>query len=190
MHTVSLPEAVAKSVAAFRLFLTFDRRQLERFGDDIPSVWKSFWAPAMMLPLHFVLTVAIDSGGAITAGPVERWLTELTTYAVDVVYWPLAMVLVADLLQKPEHYARYVAAYNWCSIPMAVIAVLLLAIFGVQNGTLGLPGIVLMFWMILFRIILARRVFDVPIAVGVALAAADFMIGQLVLGMRAGILYG
>ncbi len=191
MHTVSPSEAAGKIEAAFRFFLTFDRGQLPRFGDSIADVWKSFWAPVIVLPLHLWITLALDAGTAVDRVPfLTRTITELAAYAIDVVYWPLAMVMLADLLQKPEAYARYVSAYNWVIVPASVIATGILVGFGADSGTLGLPGLALLFWMILFRIKLARRVFDVPIGVAVALAAGDFFLGQLVIAMRAGVLLG
>ena len=47
-----------------------------------------------------------------------------------------------------------------------------------------------MFWILLFRIRLARKVFDVPVGVAVALTAGDFFLGLLVSGMRASVLVG
>lgn len=192
LHPISPAEAAGRIEAAFRFFLTFDAKQLPRFGEDIEDVWKSFWAPVLVLPLHLLIALTLDGGTAAENVPwLTRLIAELSAYAIDVVYWPLAMVMICDLmLKQPEAYARYISAYNWVIVPASVIATGILVGFGATGGTLGLPGIVLMFWLILFRIKLARRVFDCPMGVAIGLAAADFFLGQLVIGMRAGVLLG
>jgi|GEM_PF-6256147 hypothetical protein len=191
MQTLTPAEAAGRIEAAFRLFLTFDTKQLPRFGDDISDVWKSFWAPVFVLPLHLWITLARDVGTPADAAPfLYRLVTELSTYAIDVVYWPLAMVMFADLLQRPEGYARYVSAYNWVAVPVSVIATGIVVTMGADGGTLGLPGVALLFWMLLFRIKLARKVFDCNIGIAVALTAGDFFLGQFVIAMRAGVLAG
>jgi len=188
---VSAAEIVARTQAAFKLFLTFDEKQLDRFGDDMSDAVKSFWAPILVLPLSLWITLMRDAGTAVDQTPLlARLITELSAYAIDVVYWPLAMVMIADLLQKPESYARYVSAYNWSIVPITIIATGLAAVFGVANGTMGLPGVALMFWILLFRIRLARKVFDLNVGVAVALVAGDFFLGLLVSAMRAGVLLG
>ncbi|MEQ8602333.1 MAG: hypothetical protein RIB45_03365 [Marivibrio sp.] len=188
---VSAAEIVARTQAAFKLFLTFDEKQLERFGDEMSDAVKSFWAPILVLPLSLWITLMRDAGTVVDQAPLlPRLITELSAYAIDVVYWPLAMVMIADLLQKPESYARYISAYNWTVIPITVIATGLAAVFGVTDGTMGLPGVALMFWILLFRIRLARKIFDLNVGVAVALVAGDFFLGLLVSAMRAGVLVG
>lgn len=193
LHTISPAEAAGRIEAAFRFLLTFDRAQLPRFGDGIEDVWKSFWAPVLVLPLHLLITLTLDAGTAVERAPaMTRIVAELAAYAIDVVYWPLAMVLFSDLLLKrPEMYARYISAYNWAIVPASVLATGILVGFGTtEGGTLGLPGLALLFWLILFRVKLAQRVFDCHLGVAMALAAGDFFLGQLVLAMRAGVLLG
>lgn len=188
---VSAAEIVARTQAAFKLLLTFDEKQLPRFGDQISDAIKSFWAPILVLPLSLWITLMRDAGTAVDSAPfLPRLVVELSAYAIDVVYWPLAMVMIADFLQKPERYARYISAYNWTIAPITIIATGLAAVFGVEGGTMGLPGVALMFWILLFRIRLARKVFDVPVGVAVALTAGDFFLGLLVSGMRASVLVG
>lgn len=189
MHTVSLVEAVTKSKAAIRYFLTFEKAELSRFGDDIPAVWKSFWAFAIVAPLQFYIAAALYEGTPAEQVPwLTRLIAEISGYAIQAVYWPLAMVLFADLLQKPEGYARYVSAYNWCVVPATILSFLLVMIFGVSDGAAGVPGLILTFWVILFRIKLARHVFDVPVGVAIALAAGDFLLGAFVVWMQSGVL--
>ena len=190
MVTVSAAEAVGKSLAAFRLFLLLDRRQLDRFGDDLESVRKSFWAPVLMAPIVLWRVSVGDPDMAPAYGWLGQSVADLSMLAINIVYWPLAMVTVSHMLQKPERFARYVAAYNWVSVPVTAIWLVLALAFGTEAATLGGPALLLLFWALLFRIVLARRVFDAPLGVGIALAAADFMLGQIVLGLRASVIFG
>ena len=115
---------------------------LDHFDDSIERFWRSFWAAAVCAPLFVIIMLSIPQ-----ASPPKDWtrffLVAAFNYAIAWSLWPLVMIYLADWIDRPNRYCRYIQAYNWAQVVGTTFKTIVIALAGGMGGQ-GL-GILLTF---------------------------------------------
>lgn len=125
-------EIVQALYGAWRLFLR-DPVGIQFFDDDVPAFWKSFWCAVVVLPGYILLRVLSPGEPSPEGAILLNWSAETVTYVIGWVAWPLVMGHLVPLLDREDHYVRYIVAYNWATGPQVLLYLVVLSI--------GLSGI-------------------------------------------------
>ncbi len=89
-----------------------DADGLACFDDSPAGFWRSFWVAALLAPLAMV-TMLVHAATLEDPEATRYVLLGAIGYVVTWVAFPLAMVYVCDLLERPQRYIRYIVAHNW-----------------------------------------------------------------------------
>ena len=175
---ITAPEVARAMYGVWRLAL-FDRTGIEQFGDDAEAFWRSFYAMLIAAPFYIILISLRLSGLETTNGPVHIFFVEVIAYVIGWFAYPFIMLYVVELLDRREHYYRYIAAYNWATVPL--IAVLTIISVVVDGLDVALPSAALLSFMITLVILvywwfIARVGLDIQ-RWAAAIAGLDFCLG-------------
>jgi hypothetical protein len=107
--------------------LFLDTRGLAQFDGSRSGGLRSFWAIALVLPLN-VAIIAIDQlGPAQDVLPPHSAVLQLIGL---VIAWPALLLVIYILARwygRAERYWLFVTTYNWTQIPIAIAAMLIIA---------------------------------------------------------------
>jgi hypothetical protein len=152
---------------------------------DEPPPATSDWAP-------------VPAADADTAERSEdRLLTDISimvdsiTYVISWAAWPLVMAYLTPMLDREAEYFRYVVAYNWSGGPqmLVLITMLLIGWSGfIPKDFLALLNLGALVVILLYHMFILRVVLRAAGLLSFALVVGEFMLGQMVLLIRHGML--
>lgn len=108
-------EISAALTGAWRL-LFLDSKAVQYFDDSVEGFWKSFFAAALILPAHLILSWMHLAGLPLTAGPIRIVLVEGIGYVISWVAFPLLVFYLCEAMGRSQTYMRYIIAYNWFQV--------------------------------------------------------------------------
>ena len=112
---ITLRDVVAGLTGAWRL-ARFDPNGMSYFDTTITGFWRSFFAAVICAPAYIVM-VALDVHQTPVPASVERLVAvHSIAYVISWTAFPLAMTWAARLLDREQHYLRYITARNWASV--------------------------------------------------------------------------
>lgn len=111
---------VARSLYAVWRLLHWDGSAIRYFDGTRGAAIRSFWAAAIGAPLYAVIAV-VGYGPPASGDPLRATAVLAVGYVVTWTAFPLAMLYVADVLGRPHHYFRFLAAYNWATVVQHLI---------------------------------------------------------------------
>ena len=156
------------------------------FGHDMDAFWRSFGAMLVAGPVYLAYVWAEymlrTSGGEAVTLP-HLFLVRLVHYPVDWLAYPVAFILIAQIIGVTKRYGIYVIAFNWTSvIILAAIALptLLHAFFGLRETLAGIFGLVLLLAAFRLRWLIARLALEVDRLTAAGLVFVEFALGLLV----------
>jgi hypothetical protein len=171
---------VAKALYGAWRLARFDPSGLDQFDNTVEAFWRSFYAMLIAAPCYVILVALRLSVLEPVNGPIHIFFVEAIAYVVGWFAFPFVMLYVADFLDRRERYYRYIAAYNWATV--LLVALLLIISLGVTGFQLSLPSaaflsfvitaLVLVYWWFIARVGL-----DVTGRVAAAIAGFDFCLG-------------
>lgn len=83
---------------------------------------KSFYAAALLLPIHLVLTIADEWEFLTRTASIPTWLVlEATTYVIGWTLIPVLMISITHWIDRWDRFCDYVVAYNWSQVIMGVV---------------------------------------------------------------------
>jgi hypothetical protein len=184
---IRLQDLSAGIFGAWRLAWA-DPRGLNYFDASERGFWQSFWAaviaaPAYALIVGINLATPEELNGATIDG-TRLLLVELIAYVIGWTAFPLAMVRVAQKLDREQHYLRYIVASNWGSLIEMTAFLPAVAIGETVPGLSVLPALVgcAMFayqWYIARTALeLTNRQALVPVAVNFVLGVAIALVAR------------
>lgn len=119
---------VARGVAGAYRLARRDPGGMAWFDDSPRGYWRSYWAAVVVAPAFLILDLI--TGGFGEEFGLRAAAVQAIAYVIDWTAFPLAMIFVADTLNKWPRYRRYIVAYNWSNLiqmalllPLAAIAV-------------------------------------------------------------------
>lgn len=129
----SLAEIWRALHGAWRLAL-LDTRGLSDFDGSRSGGLRSFWAIAIVLPLDIAITAIDELGPTAQMLPPHNAAFQLLG---NMLAWPLLLLVIYGLARwygRAERYWLFVATYNWTQIPLALAAMLMVALFTAAGG--------------------------------------------------------
>jgi hypothetical protein len=174
---------------AWRLFLR-DPRGIEWLDTSIEGYWKSFFCAVIVLP-GYAMWLAIVGGDYTDVGVFRVVTVEGITYVIQWVAWPLFMSYIAPVIDRDQHYIRYIVAFNWSAGVQIAIYMIILAIrltgFA-QGGFLVVLGFVAIVIILSYHWYVLRIALEVSSITAVFLVAGEFMLGQIIRSVGQGML--
>jgi hypothetical protein len=187
---IRLQELAAGIYGAWRLAWA-DPRGLAYFDASERGFWTSFWAaviaaPAYALIVGINLATPDEFGGAPIDG-TRLLLVELIAYVIGWTAFPLAMVNIAEKLDRTQHYARYIVASNWGGViemtaflPAVAIGETVPAL-SVLPALVGLAMFAYQWFIARTALALSNRQAMIPVAVNFALGVALALVARALL---------
>ncbi len=155
-----------------RVALRLAARQPQAAQDyaNVPqATWFSFSAAVIALPL-FIATVL--AGGE--DGNLFQVIADLGPYAVGWLLFPVAMLKVAEMIQREQYYCRYITAVNWCALVEYIVmaSLVVLQAVGVIPETLGkFLFVAVVIWVLTYQHFVARSTLQIDGSVAAMLVA-------------------
>jgi hypothetical protein len=112
---LSAREAVTSLYGAYRLARR-DTGGLDYFNTSLEGFWRSFYAAAFIAPPFALLLALRYAHGMVAAGPLRYAAIEVIAYVIAWVAFPVAMLLVARMLDREKHFIRFIVVYNWAAM--------------------------------------------------------------------------
>lgn len=174
-----------------RVALRLAARQPQAAQDyaNLPqATWFSFSAAVIALPL-FIATVLAGGGEGRN---LFRVIADLGPYTVGWLLFPVAMVKVAEMIQREQYYCRYITAVNWCALVeyMVMAALVVLQAVGVIPESLGkFLFVAVVIWVLTYQHFVARMALQVDGNVAAMLVALRLAL-DLAIVAASGILGG
>ncbi len=142
-------EVLESLYGAWRLAF-LDRSGMRHFNLSVDGFWRSFFAAVLVAP-GFALLVAQKLGAR--TGPLDLgWaaLVQIVAYALSWAAFPLAAVVLTQLLGLSRNYVRLIIALNWASVLQVGVFLAALVVELVMPGLLDGLIVLLVTGAILF----------------------------------------
>jgi len=162
-----------------------DTRALDFFDRTPDGALRSFYAAVVVLPLYAVMEALQLGGQSVAAGAPRILVVELLAYVIGWTAFPVAMIPLVKLIDRPERYFDFLPAYNWVSlVQMAVFfPVMLLTLSGaLPPGIAGGLGWILTAALILYTWIVLRTTLGIGGGTAAGLVVVDLMLGLMLSG--------
>jgi hypothetical protein len=124
---ISAPEVAKSLYGAWRL-ARLDSGGMDQFDSTLEVFWRSFNAMLIVAPGHLILVAMSYATFVAQGGPVYIFLVEVIAYVIGWFAFPLAMVYVSDVIDRKQHYFRYIAASNWAVVLQIALLLVVVAI--------------------------------------------------------------
>lgn len=189
---ITTREVVSALYGVWRL-AHFDENGWRHLDDSIDGFWKSFFAAVLVAPFHVItlLLSLVASDMPATAGPGRIIAVYTIAYVIGWVAFPVAMVGIADLLDRRDKYLRYIVGFNW-AITVQVMVFLPVAILFAAVGLnlfTGLLNLVAVFAIATYAWFVARTGLGIPGSTAVAIVLLDLVI-SIALNFSSSIMIG
>ncbi len=119
-----ITEFLSAMIGAFRLARR-DASGLQYFNQTFEGFWRSFLAILLVVPIELATDLSghLDATKETGDGADTSTLSGLPILLIIWLAFPIAMALMTRLLGLSHRYVPYIVAYNWCSIPLALLQV-------------------------------------------------------------------
>jgi hypothetical protein len=191
-----LAAARASLRAAWLLFI--DRSEaLDGFSSGRGAFLRSFAAFFLALPFYLI-EIAFRQGdavaipGSVILGAETAWLSRVVALALAWIALPAVLALLRRPLGITATYERFVIARNWGSVLVA-IGYAAISPFPTAGGNLGEVGGILslavLFLVIRFLFVAARRALDVGIVKAIAVVLLSLVLGWVIDAATSGLIH-
>lgn len=175
MTLPSLTE-IARALQGSLQLAQLDARGLALFDRTAAGFWRSFYAAVLVAPLR-VYMVLIGRPNLADIEPTRIVAVETIAYAIGWLVYPFAMLLVVDLLGRRERYFGYLVAYNWVTIPQAVLQVFIITVAIALPAVGGFLILMMIVSLLVYQWFIARAALGISAMQAVALALFEFALG-------------
>lgn len=131
----SVQEIAAALQGAIRL-ARLDAGGLACFDRSLRGFWRSFFAAVIAAPARLFLLAATQEVPA-DIDTTRAVVVETISYVIQWLAFPVAMLLVVDLLKRRERFFDYLVAYNWSTIPQIILLVFVTLVGAALPDPLG-----------------------------------------------------
>ena len=175
----SVREVVFAFYGAWRLAL-LDAGGISYFGTTSDAFWRSFFAAIIIAPF-FAVVMALRYGlGMVEVDPARFVAVEAIAYVTGWLAFPYVMLSIARLLDRDEHYVRFIVAYNWAAVLQNVLymPIICLARIGAlpdaMSATLQFVALLVILFYTWF---ITRTALDIGGPAAVAIVLFDLILG-------------
>jgi hypothetical protein len=174
-----IAEALRSLIATWRI-MRHDLTGFDELNLTLDGFWRSFTAVILILPMLWLVSQSMDQ--AISGDPDgQRESAGLAWAMVQVLLnwaaWPIIAGILARALKLGGNYVRFIVAYNWMAVILAVFLSLphLLHLLGLTSFALtGLASFFIFGVSLYYSWYLARVALGAPAGAAVTFAVADF----------------
>ena len=189
-------EIVQSLTGAFEIFL--DRpNAMRHFNVSVTGFWRSFSAIALVAPIYALSALAerqVALTDALHAAQFDDGLFSLNkilALGIDWITLPLLLALIAGRIGIAGTYPAFIIARNWGSvlatIPFGIVGVLFVS--GVIDAEAAdILSLGMLFVVLRYNYLIARRALEVSIGFAVVLVVADFALSMLIAGAVDGVI--
>jgi|GEM_PF-6869794 len=166
---------------AFRLAKR-DPAAIDDIANTQAAFWYSFQGAVITLPM-MLITIVLEGGGV---PGLLGLLGEVGLFAVGWLLYPVVMLEIVPLIDRAQHYCRYMAASNWCNVledGVLTLIVVLRALNIIPESLGGLAFFACVIWVFSYQFFVIRNGLKVDagiaamlIGVRLLLAVGLFMI--------------
>ncbi len=185
---ITAREATFALYGAYRL-ARVDPGGLGYFDATVAGFWRSFYAALLIAPAYVIL-LALDLGDRpVAAGPLRLVLVEGIAYVISWTAFPLAMVYVAQRLDRSQHYIRYIVAQNWANV---LEIALFLPVAAIAAGSAAVAVLPLLAWIavLVYEWYIARTALEITGGQAAAVVAFNFFLGLFITYISSSMLRG
>ncbi len=175
--------SLAGSVALVRR----DPDAFKYFNETEAGFWRSFGAIAFVAPLYLAAaSIATDLASAVPSerGDAQMSISparELQVLCAHWLGWPLLMAIICRFSGLSQGYARYIIAFNWCSV--LIVSAQLAPLLLYRAGLFSAPTTTIVFWLVVLAAGYFHWYFSQR-ALGIAgLTAVAIVLGEIALGL-------
>ena len=183
---------VSMSIAgAFRL-ARGDAGGMTYFNRTIDGFWNSFFAAVIVAPGYVALTL-IGADQTAVDHPTRVVVVDFIAYVIGWIAFPLAMVSVAEFLDREKRYIDYIVALNWAAVPQVLLFLMAAVVaegLGSAPALVHLVGILVTAAVALYYWFIARIALDVTPLQAAALVGLDVVITIVIGGISEGLKSG
>ncbi|GAA0595937.1 hypothetical protein [Caenispirillum bisanense] len=175
----------AASLEGLRRIVRMDPTGLDCFNASVQGFWNSFFVAVLTLPFYLLQAGVYYMNADIEASAARFLSLELMTFVLGWLVYPVVMVTVTQVMDRWQHYLRYMVAYNWFQL---VVAALLLPLSLLQLTGMAPDGLIaLLFLMatsafLLYGWFIANRGLDLGGATAAGIVILDLALSLLVNG--------
>lgn len=188
--TLTVREAAFGVYGAWRLLL-LDKGGMAFFDRSAAGVGRSFLLAPILWPA-FILVMAMQLPGELAAAGLLRFLVvETIAYSIGWTLFPLAMVYVAQALDRSDRWLDHIVAYNWSLVLQFGIYLPLMALAfsgalpaGLAEGLVAAAGLVVLF----YHGFVARTALGVGVPAAAGVVVLDVLLSVFVSGWAASLL--
>ncbi|MDJ0683891.1 MAG: hypothetical protein QNJ84_04270 [Alphaproteobacteria bacterium] len=150
---------LAPAIRGAFLLLRFNAQGRDCFTDDPRDCIRSYWAAAFVAPGVAILIASLPNESRAGVPLARIFALETIFYTIGWTVWPLIVAPIARWFDFDARYCRYIAAYNWSSVPNVVLLLGLIGLMAVFGGgpegratpLVGLLSVILFFWLIAYH---------------------------------------
>jgi hypothetical protein len=174
---IRLAEITAGVYGAWRLARR-DPAGLAWIDGSARGFWNSFWAAALVAPAFYGLE-ALD--GAFDEQLLRPLLVQTIGYVIGWVAFPLAMIRMAEGLDRGRFYFRYITAYNWSAVvQMAFYLPTAVIVHMAPTSGLAMLGMLVTLLLLFYQAYVAHIALEVPPFTAAGLVVFDLLLGGLI----------
>ena len=171
-------EIVASLYGAWRL-MRLDAAGMTYFNLSSDGFWRSFFAAVMIAPFYVALGY-IKFAGEPEARAALMAL-DFVSYCVRWAAFVVVMIFIARFLQRSHHYAGFIIASNWISVPQWVLVMVVFTLMReVPRGPAALLYFGLNGVLTLYGFYVARVALGVDRGHAIAIAVIGFLMAFLI----------
>ncbi|MEX2643818.1 MAG: hypothetical protein WD270_10215 [Acetobacterales bacterium] len=115
MSMVTKQEISTALFACWRLARR-DASAMRFFDTSLPGVWRSFFAAAIAYPPFLLLKLLGHPATGEPVDPFRFFAIHSIAYVVGWTLFPLAMVLLTEVLDREDRLFRFLVAFNWSNV--------------------------------------------------------------------------
>jgi len=178
---------IVRGVSGVWRLAHFDPQGMKFVDRTMDGFWKSFFSAVIVLP-GYVALMALGRNSwpaEIAAAPLWRVVTiEGIAYVISWVAFPLAMIVIADLLDRREHYIGFIVAANWSAVVQIAVFLPAAAIYAAVGNSFALLLYILV-WsgLFVYAWFIARTAMDINNLAATGIVGLSFVLDVLIEGI-------
>jgi hypothetical protein len=160
-----------------------DAGGMRYFGTSVEAFWGSFFAAIIVGPFFSILMVMRFELGLVETTAERFVAVEAIAYVIAWVVFPYIMLGIARLLERDEHYVRFIVAYNWAAVLQNALymPIVALTITGAMPPALASAlGLITLAVILFYTWFITRTALDIAGPAAVAIVLLDLILSIFV----------
>lgn len=155
---------------------------------------KSFYAAAVLLPVHLVLAIA-NNWEFFAKGPsIATWMIlDAITYAIGWMLIPVLMISVTHWIDRWNRFFDYIVAYNWSQVVMAVAWLPLHTLRlteAIPEEFFTILGLAMLALLLFYAWFVFKVSLDITGGLAASLVAGDYVLSLMSFQVFENVIYG